>query len=38
MNIIMNIQTQYLAFKDAVLTRRGAPDQYLEDQVAVLTC
>ena len=33
----MNIQTQYLAFKDAVLTWRDAPDQYLEDQVAALT-
>jgi hypothetical protein len=34
----MNIRTQYLELKDAVFMWRGAPDQYLEDQVAVLTC
>ena len=34
----MNIQTQYLEVKDAVFTLKDAPDQYLEDQAAVLTC
>jgi hypothetical protein len=29
---------QYLEFKDAVITWTDAPDRYLEEHVAVLTC
>ena len=38
MNIIMYIQKQYLEVEDAVIAWTDAPERYLEDHVAVLTC